>query len=58
MLIDDKIKRLIVEKADAGLIKKAAIAGGMKTLREDAIAKVLAGITTIDELGRATHSDV
>jgi general secretion pathway protein E len=58
MLIDDSLRSLIVKKADGGVIKKAAVAGGMKTLREDAIQKVFAGITTIEELMRATHAEV
>ncbi len=57
MMIDDQIRSLIVKKADAGLIKKAAVQAGMKTLREDAINKVLQGITTIEELMRATHAE-
>jgi general secretion pathway protein E len=58
MVIDDKIRSLIVRAADAGTIKKAALEGGMITLREDGIRKVLKGITTIDELMRATHAEV
>lgn len=57
MLIDDHIRSLIVKSADAGVVKKAAVARGMVTLREDGIAKVLQGITTIDELFRATHAE-
>lgn len=57
MLIDDNLRSLIVKRADGGMIKKAAIAAGMRTLREDAIAKVFNGVTTIDELLRATHAE-
>ena len=57
MMIDDHIKSLIVKSVDAGQIKKAAIERGMITLREDGIAKVLQGLTTIDELFRATHAE-
>lgn len=57
MLVDDTIRSLIVKKADAGLIKKAAVSSGMKVLREDAVSKVFQGITTIEELTRATHAD-
>ncbi len=58
MLIDDQIRSLVVRKADGGMIKKAAVAAGMKTLREDAVQKVLTGMTTIEELMRATHAEV
>lgn len=57
LLVDDHIKSLIVKNVDAGMIKKAAIERGMITLREDGIAKVLQGLTTIDELFRATHAE-
>ncbi len=58
MPLDDKIRSLIVRREDAGAIKKAAVAAGMITLREDGIQKVINGITTIDELMRATHAEV
>lgn len=57
MIVDDHMKSLIVRNVDAGMVKKAAIERGMITLREDGIAKVLQGITTIDELFRATHAE-
>ncbi len=57
MIVDDVIKTLIVKNVDAGTLKKTAIERGMITLREDGIAKVLQGITTIDELFRATHAE-
>jgi general secretion pathway protein E len=57
LVVDDYIKSLIVKNVDAGILKKAAIERGMINLREDGIAKVLQGITTIDELFRATHAE-
>jgi general secretion pathway protein E len=57
LTVDEKIQTLIIKSSDAGIIKRAAIEAGMITLREDGVAKVLAGITTVDELTRATHSD-
>ena len=58
MDVNDEVRTLIVKSADASLIKKAAIKGGMRTLREDGVQKVLAGITTVEELMRATHAEV
>jgi len=58
LMIDDKIRTLIVKGADSGTLKKAAVENGMVSLRDDAISKVLQGITTIDELMRATHAEV
>jgi general secretion pathway protein E len=58
MVVDDKIRSLIIRNTDAGSIKKAAIEAGMITLREDGVTKVLSGATTVDELMRATHAEV
>jgi general secretion pathway protein E len=57
MVVDDRLRSLIVRKADAGAIKKQAHENGMVSLREDGVRKVCAGITTIDELMRATHAE-
>ena len=53
--IDDEIRPLIIAHASASEIKQRAIERGMKTLREDGWEKVLAGITTIDEILRVTE---
>jgi general secretion pathway protein E len=58
LIIDDKIRSLIIRNTDANLVKRAAVDNGMIPLRSDGISKVLSGITTIDELMRATHADV
>ncbi len=58
MIIDDKIRGLIVRSSDANTIKKQALENGMTTLREDGITKVLQGLTTVDELMRATHAEI
>jgi general secretion pathway protein E len=55
LLINDDIRTLIINKADAGKVKKMAQSHGMKTLRQDAVEKVLMGITSIDEMVRAIN---
>ncbi len=55
MVLNDEIKSLIVKTSDANSIKKLAKKEGMVTLREDGIAKLLNGTTTIDEIIRVTH---
>ncbi len=54
MEMNEKIRTIIREKADAELIRKAAIADGMTALREAAVRKMLAGETTLDEVIRVT----
>lgn len=48
------IRKLILEKTDADIIGQAAIAEGMKTMLEDGLEKVARGLTTIEEILRAT----
>lgn len=57
MLIDDAIRNEIVKGSDASVVKKAAQAQGMVTLRQDAIGKMLQGMTTIEEVLSATDKD-
>src|SRR5690606_39626510 len=57
MTATDAVKRLVMANADAGTVKKAAITEGMTTLRDDGIAKVLAGLTSFDEVMRVTQED-
>jgi type IV pilus assembly protein PilB len=52
-----ELRRLIVSRAGGAEIRDAAIAAGMRTLREDGLAKVLAGVTTADELFRTVYID-
>jgi general secretion pathway protein E len=53
--IDDEMRRLMVTKADSTVLKAQAIRSGMRTLKEDGWQKVLAGITTADEVLRVTQ---
>jgi type II secretory ATPase GspE/PulE/Tfp pilus assembly ATPase PilB-like protein len=54
LVVDDVIRWQIQQRSTAADIRKAAIAAGMHTLREDGIAKVLAGLTTLAEVQRVT----
>jgi len=52
--VDEKIKELIVEQADAPVIKREAIQRGMRTLRQSALRKLAEGATTFEEVVRVT----
>lgn len=52
--MDDDIRTAIISRSSAAAIRQIAIAKGMRTLREDAIDKVKAGCTTIEEVIRVT----
>ena len=50
-----KIQELVLHKATADEVRKVAVEEGMKTLRQLAIEKLLAGMTTIEEVIRVTQ---
>jgi len=52
MRVTDKTRRLIAQRAGEDMIRDAALASGMITLGEDALAKVKAGLTSAEELFR------
>ena len=58
LTVDDETREQIMNHLAANLIKQAAVRKGMTTLRDDGIAKVLAGETTLDEVLRVTQDDV
>ena len=55
LIIDEEIRKMITSKVSSDEIRKYAISRGMKTLLEDGMEKVKAGITTIDEVLRVTE---
>jgi len=57
MIPNDFIRELIIAKSSTIAIREAAIDSGMKTLRHDGIHKVLEGITTVEEVFRATQEE-
>jgi len=54
MTIDSDIRQAVLDGASIEEVRTAAIAGGMRTLRESAMEAVTAGRTTIEELLRET----
>ena len=52
MTVTEEIERLAVERASATAIEQVARAQGMVTLRQDGLAKVVAGVTSLDEILR------
>jgi type II secretory ATPase GspE/PulE/Tfp pilus assembly ATPase PilB-like protein len=55
MLIDRDLRRMIQSNSRSDDLLRCALATGMRTLRQDGIEKVLAGLTTIEEV-RATSN--
>ncbi len=56
--INDEIQKMIFEKTGANALRIRAREMGMRTLREDGVRKIGAGITTIEEVMRVTMGDL
>ena len=56
-VIDDEARKLIYEKVPSSVLRARAREMGMRTLREDGVRKVLSGLTTPEEVIRATVGD-
>ena len=57
MPITPEIRSMILDRAASDRVKRQAIAQGMLTLRQDALLKLRAGITTAEEVLRETAKD-
>src|SRR5438128_5371852 len=57
LLLNDRVRQLILKRASADAIKDAAVELGMTTLRDDGWRKVRAGITTVSEGARVTQEE-
>jgi len=56
-VVDDEGRKLIYDRVPTSVLRQRAREMGMRTLREDGIRKVLAGLTTPEEVIRATVGD-
>ena len=57
LLIDDELRTQILQRMDSNSIKNTAIRRGFITLRADGGRKVLAGLTSVEEVLLASHDD-
>jgi type II secretory ATPase GspE/PulE/Tfp pilus assembly ATPase PilB-like protein len=55
--VSETIRRLIIKRASAAVVKNQAISEGMKSLRMVGIDKAKEGITTLEEVMRVTSED-
>ncbi len=58
LILTPQIKELIFSRVSESDLKKKAREEGMKTMREDAVVKACAGLTTLEEVVRLTAPDV
>jgi general secretion pathway protein E len=52
------IKEAIIKKLPAEGVRRRAGEEGVRTMRADGIRKVLAGVTTLEELARVTRQEL
>jgi type IV pilus assembly protein PilB len=57
-IIDDEVRHMISKRTSAFLLRQRARELGMRTLREDGVRKVLAGLTSAEEVISATIADL
>ena len=56
--VNDEIQRMIFSKTSAAELRVRARQLGMRTLREDGLRKIVAGVTTLEEVMRVTMGDI
>jgi type IV pilus assembly protein PilB len=57
MRFTDELKEMVLQGASSAELKAGAIRGGMSSLRMSGIGKILAGVTTAEEVLRVTMAD-
>jgi len=55
--VDDEVRRQVVDKVSSNVIRQRSVAKGMRTLLMDGRAKVVQGLTTVEELVRVSQRD-
>lgn len=57
-IVNEEIQRMVYESATAYTLRNRAHEIGMRSMRDDGVRKVLAGMTTPEEIGSVTVGDV
>jgi general secretion pathway protein E len=55
LVVDEDIRRLVLQNADSNALRESARRAGMRTLMEDGALKIKAGMTTLSEVLRVTQ---
>ncbi|HUA55183.1 MAG TPA: GspE/PulE family protein [Candidatus Sulfotelmatobacter sp.] len=58
LVFDERLHRVVLSAPDAPALRAAATAAGMVDMRTDGLRKVLAGVTSLDEVLRVTGAAV
>jgi type IV pilus assembly protein PilB len=54
MTFTDEIRDLVMNRASTNVLRTAALKAGMKQLRENGLAALYEGVTSIDEIAKET----
>jgi len=54
LVMNDAIRKMVMEHKESGLIQEEAVRGGMLSIYQDGLAKVARGMTTLEEVLRVT----
>ncbi|BCG62428.1 MAG: general secretion pathway protein E [Methyloprofundus sp.] len=54
LVMNDALRKMVMEHKESGLIQEEAIKGGMLTIYQDGLAKAAKGLTSLDEVLRVT----
>jgi type IV pilus assembly protein PilB len=57
-IVDDEVRHMINKRSSTMLLRRRARELGMRTLREDGVRKILAGLTSADEVISVTIGDI
>jgi type IV pilus assembly protein PilB len=57
LALSSRVRQMIIDRKPAADLQAAAMAEGMVTLRQSALAQALAGETTLKEINRVTFVD-
>jgi type II secretory ATPase GspE/PulE/Tfp pilus assembly ATPase PilB-like protein len=56
MTVNQEMREMVLKHASSDQLKEAALRNGMRTLREDAMEKILLGMTTLEESLRVLYT--
>ncbi|MCK4300133.1 MAG: pilus assembly protein PilB, partial [Planctomycetes bacterium] len=54
MVMDDRLREIIMQRSSTNVLRQAGVERGMRTLRQAGLLHIYDGITTIEEVVRAT----
>lgn len=56
MMMTDELRDQVLERSPSHILRNLAVSQGMRTLQTDAVAKIMMGVTTVDEVLRVIYA--